>query len=213
VLLSLVDVFRCPADHEEMALVLSVDAWRDTRIDRGVLGCPRCLARYPIANGVVDFRRTPIPGALLTRESPLAPDEGERLQALLGLAEPGGVILLTGRYAIHADAVASLIDVTCLLVGASGAHPNCVGIEIDASIPLAPRSVRAAAIDDTTFERSLLAEVAGVVKPGGRILSPAGVPAPEAVTILAADHRDWVGQVHGSPDVVTLRRSGANIVA
>jgi uncharacterized protein YbaR (Trm112 family) len=118
-LLSLADIFRCPADHEETSLVLSVDAWRGQRVERGVLGCPHCRSRYPIASGAIDFRSVrDIPIPLVTDSS--ANDEVDRVQALLNLADPGGVILLAGRYAALGTSLARLIAGRCRRSSAPG---------------------------------------------------------------------------------------------
>ena len=53
--LPLVDVLRCPVAHEETWLVASIDRAEDRDIITGALGCPQCLAEYPIRDGIVHF--------------------------------------------------------------------------------------------------------------------------------------------------------------
>ncbi|MGH9203351.1 MAG: Trm112 family protein, partial [Vicinamibacterales bacterium] len=118
-LLSLVDALRCPADHEESPLVLSADAWRGARILSGTLGCPVCHARYAIRDGGVDFT-----GSDRSHEA-YAPDEpgtfdSTRLAAQLDLSEPGGIILLTGRYATRVEDLSALVDAVYVLVDSGG---------------------------------------------------------------------------------------------
>src|SRR4029434_6055806 len=101
-LLSLVDSLRCPGPHEASSLVLSVEQWTEQRIAEGVLGCPMCHARYPIHRGVADFSK----GVGVVRppdEQPRA--DAMRLAAQLALADGGGVVLLTGRYAAAHEAL------------------------------------------------------------------------------------------------------------
>lgn len=204
-LLSLVDVFRCPADHEEAALVLSVDRWSGQRIDRGVLGCPVCHARYAIANGAIDFRSQPDapPPAVVVDSA--TPDEVDRVQALLNLAEPGGVVLLAGRYAAAGPALAERIEITCLLVGATCESTNCVGVFVGDRLPLAAGSVRAGAVEASS--PAIIPQMVRAIRGGGRLLLDASSPPPAGLVELAADGRSWLGQVLEQPAVIPLKRT------
>ena len=201
-LLSLVDVFRCPADHEESALVLSVDEWRDGRVDRGTLGCPVCHARYAIVDSAVDFRRDP--NGPLAPEPEVADTDPERLRALLNLVEPGGIVLLGGRYAALGAPLADA-DVTCLTIGSTAPAGASIPLRVDARIPVATGTLRAAAVESS--DSRLLEDVARAVRPGGRLVGPASIEPPADVQVLARDASDWVGEVAPSAPVVTLRRS------
>jgi uncharacterized protein YbaR (Trm112 family) len=204
VLLSLADVFRCPAIHEESALVLSVDAWRGQRVERGVLGCPQCGSRYPIAGGAIDFRSVPdIPISSVVDSG--STDEVDRVQALLNLADPGGVILLSGRYVALGSALTRRIETTCLLIGATSETENCVGMMVGDRLPLAAGSLRAAAVDAPSS--SLVPELVRAIRGAGRLLLD-GVPLPAGVNELARDGRSSLGQVPESTPVVPLRRPG-----
>jgi len=203
VLLSLVDSLRCPAAHAESPLVLSADAWSGTRVMRGVLGCPVCHLRYPIENGVVDFtsgsRPAPPAGAGET--------DATRLAAQLGLAEAGGIVLLTGRYASSVAALLELVDVTCILVDETVAGTDAaVTFRILERIPLAGNALRAAAVDDSRANAAFLGEVVRCVRPGGRLVAPAGSAQPEVVRVLARDSREWVGEVESTEPLTPLRR-------
>ena len=78
--------------------MLSVEKWAGSRVAEGILGCPVCHARYYIHQGSVDFA----PGTdSLNHEG--ATVDPVRLAAQLSLTEPGGIILLTGRYAVVHD--------------------------------------------------------------------------------------------------------------
>lgn len=202
-LLALADIFRCPADHEETSLVLSVDAWLGQRVERGVLGCPRCRSRYPIASGSIDFRSVrDIPIPLLTDSS--ASDEVDRVQALLNLADPGGVILLTGRYAALGAELARRIEITCLLIGATSESESCVGMMVDGRLPLAAGSLRAAAAEAPL---QALPELVRAIRGAGRLLLD-GEPLPTGVHQLASDERSALGEVLASAQVIPLRRPG-----
>ena len=203
-LLSLVDVFRCPADHEDTALVLSVDAWHGQRIDRGLLGCPVCHARYAIENGAVDFRSQRGAPASAVVADALSPDEVDRVQALLNLAEPGGVVLLSGRYAAAGPALAERIEIVCLLIGATGESERCVGVLLDDRLPIAAGSLRAAALEAPG--PALIQQVVRSIRGGGRLLLDGPLALPVGVRELATDDRSWLGQVLEQPAVISLKR-------
>jgi uncharacterized protein YbaR (Trm112 family) len=204
VLLSLVDSLRCPAGHQEAALVLSAESWNGARVATGLLGCPTCHARYPIRDGVVDFTGG--------QAGPRPPDESletgpTRLAAQLGLAEPGGVVLLTGRYASLADGLVALVDVTCVAIDAvSHVSPAAIAFRLLDALPLRDAALRAAAIDDPRTTPALLAEVMRCVKERGRLVAPSHAPLPVGVRMVARDEREWVGDVEAAHPVIPLRR-------
>ena len=183
--------------------MLSADAWSGTRVMSGVLGCPVCHARYAIENGVVDFTSG-------SRPAP-APVEGEtdatRLAAQLGLTDAGGIVLLTGRYASGVAALLELVDVTCILVDEMAAGADAaVTFRILERIPLVNHALRAAAVDGSRANAAFLGEVVRCVRPGGRLVAPAGSAPPELVRILARDSREWVGEVESTEPLTLLRR-------
>jgi uncharacterized protein YbaR (Trm112 family) len=197
--LALVDSLRCPAHDEESALVLSVESWAGTRIAEGVLGCPQCNARYPIRGGTIHF------AAARTVQREQTDADVMRLAAQLGLTEPGGIILLTGRYAtIHAS-LTELVEVTCLLVGADySASPLAVNFVVEHRLPLVDHALRGAAID--VDRAGILTEVVRCTRPGGRIVAPAESPIPSGVRLIARDDREFVGEAD-NVSTVQLRRS------
>jgi hypothetical protein len=182
-------------------LVLSVERWDRERVREGVLGCPMCQARYPIRDGRVDFT----PGTVRR------PGAGEgadalRLAAQLGLTEPGGVILLTGKYANVHDSLTVLVDVICILVDGAPSHASrAVNFEIADRLPLVDGALRGAGVDSRSSP-AFLADVVRTLRPGSRIVAPATSSLPEGARVLARDQNEWVGQVESRPDHVTLIR-------
>jgi hypothetical protein len=171
----------------------------------GMLGCPVCHARYLIDNGVVDFTRGE------RTASSLAEGAGEsdvmRLAAQLGLSEPGGFVLLCGTYAGAVAGLVDLVDVTCILVDEVVASPDAaVTFRILERLPLVDNALRAAAVDASWANAVFLAEVARCVRPGGRVVAPAGSTRPEEVRVLARDGREWVGEVESTEPLTPLRR-------
>src|SRR5687768_8190638 len=119
--IELLDTLRCVRAHEDSWLVGSFDELVDRHVIRGTLGCPVCGAEYPVRGGVADFRAGDAggerraaaqggdgsePSSPDTPGSAGPPDEAGamRLAALLGLAEPGGVVILMGQWAAFAPA-------------------------------------------------------------------------------------------------------------
>lgn len=204
-LLSLADILRCPAAHEESALVLSVETWQDQRVWAGTLGCPVCHERYGVRDGVVYFGDAP---AVVRHAGRGAPGDAARLAAQLALTEPGGTVLLTGRYAdVHTELVEGA-DVACLLLDAPPAHSRlAVNLEGLATLPLASRALRAAAVDDGRLDPVFLAGVARCLRPHGRLVAPASAPIPSGIRLIARDSREWVAESPGHVETASLSQT------
>src|SRR5919197_5760034 len=56
--IELTEMLRCPEPHREEMLVLSTGEVKDRMVRSGLVGCPVCHKEYPIARGVVNFRRS-----------------------------------------------------------------------------------------------------------------------------------------------------------
>lgn len=203
-LLSLVDAFRCPAVHEESPLVLSVDAWSGHRIRDGVLGCPVCRARYPIRAGHVDFAGH----SAVRQEGAGPPADPTRLAAQLALIEPGGIVLLTGRYAEAHAALAAMSEVTFLLVNSAvPPAPSAATMTVQSRLPLAEGTLRGAALDSPGISAAFLPELARWIRPGGRVVATSGSPLPDGIRLLAEDSAEWVGELAYAGPTVALRRA------
>jgi uncharacterized protein YbaR (Trm112 family) len=202
VLLPLVDSLRCPREHDPSSLVLSAEEWSGTRVRSGVLGCPVCHARFPIAEGIVDFSN----GIASLAAEPLRGSEpdGLRLAAQLGLTEPGGIILLTGTYAAYVDQLLDLAEFTPILTDAVAG--SAVTLRVLDRLPLTDGALRAAAIDAARATHPFLVEVSRAVRSGGRVVAPAGAPVPATIRVLARDDREWLGEVESTAPMISLRR-------
>lgn len=205
-LLALVDVLRCPMGHEESSLVLSVDAWKDEQVQHGALGCPLCHARFPIVDAETDFTGGQEPVRHVGREAV----DPVRLAAQLSLTEQGGIVLLTGRYAAAAGALADLAGLTCVIVPPVPERARGVRVRVSERLPLAPGTLRGAAIDSTHVSPALLTSAVICTRPGGRVVAPAATDVPPAVSLLARDDNEWVAEVgDNSHEPVSLRRAGS----
>lgn len=201
-LLSLVDSLRCPREHESSSLVLSAETWFGQRIERGVLGCPVCDARFPIAAGIVDFSNG-ADSSEPPRESGNA-SAALRLAAQLGLSEPGGIILLAGGYGTLVDPLLEIVEFTPILLGS--VSDSAVTFRLLNRLPLADDVLRAAAVDQARTTPSLLAELSRTIRPGGRLVAPVATSLPEGLRSLASDEREWVAESQATMPVIPLRR-------
>lgn len=205
-LLTLVDSLRCPAGHDESSLVLSVETWSGPRVSEGQLGCPVCHARYPIHGGEADFAGNPANVRRVGR--PEAPLDAMRLAAQLSLSEPGGTILLTGRYGSCVDHLVEFADVTCLLVDAPlSSSPAAVNIIVGDRLPLVDGALRAAAVDSPRDIPEFLTEVTRCVRYRGRIVAHTKASLPSGIRLLARDQHEWVAEVEALTPTVPLLRA------
>jgi uncharacterized protein YbaR (Trm112 family) len=189
--LPLVDVLRCPVVHEETWLVASIDRADDRDIITGALGCPQCLAEYPIRDGIVHF------AADVRLPAYRAADESDamRLAAGLDLTEARMTAVLHGTWTSHAPLIRGFSPAQLLLVNAPAGITTGDGLSLVRALraPLASASVNAAAFDaDATPE--MIASLITSLRPTGRLLGPARVPVPAGLTELARDDEVWVAQ-------------------
>jgi uncharacterized protein YbaR (Trm112 family) len=117
--IELTEMLRCPEPHREEMLVLSTGEVRDRMVRSGLIGCPVCHKEYPIARGIVNFRRNKErvfnesssgPRPAYQPPSPLPIADAERLQALLELSGPGGYVVLVGAATRQAQRLSALMD-------------------------------------------------------------------------------------------------------
>lgn len=206
---------RCPGD-----LVLLAEHAAGGRVASGRLGCAACGARYPIDEGIADFRGDE------TEPSANADDAGEPavealvLAALLGLADARGVVLLAGAHVALADPLAGLtqgVEIVTLEsppddetrggAGPDAAAPPGIGrsrLRITSAIPVRDR--RATAIAVEADGAVPLEEAVRVLAPGKRIVvSGAGDAVADALAglscqVLAAEHGMVAAEREGPAD-------------
>lgn len=199
--IEVVDAFRCPRPHELTWLVASADRLEDRDILTGELGCPVCGARYPIVDGVADFRPAGASASGATAAGPSdVPNRAMRAAALLGLTEPGGLVVLAGAWGDAAHEVAALVEgIHVLAVDPLGAVASGFGVSVARApdmLPMRPESVRAIALDDAHAAALFLETSVAALKPAGRLLVPAGTSIPGGIVERARDAHDWLGEKH-----------------
>ncbi len=196
--LDVVPSLRCPRPHEDSSLVLVAETTRGRHVITGLLGCPVCEAEYPVRAGVAYFVDAP----------PSAPGpptaETLRTAAMLGLTEPGGVIVLAGRWSTAADAMSEIADALVLVVNPPAPATYGEGVSVlyaGERLPIAARAIRAAAVAE------LMPGVVATLKPNARLVATRDVPVPGEVTEIARDDEYWVGELRPRPVPLTVLRT------
>ncbi len=190
----LVDLLRCARAHDETWLVASIDEAADRDIVRGTLGCPICLAEYPIREGIVLFDDATAP-AVPPRAGPRE-DDAIRLAAALDLTDARMTALLHGSWGAYAPILRGLTPAQLLLLNPPQGITSGDGVSIVRSsrvAPVAPSAVAAVALD-AGAEAPMVDSLVASLKPGARMLGQAQTPIPGGLTELARDEDVWVAQ-------------------
>lgn len=209
VFIPLVDILRCIQPHADTWLVASIERADERFIIEGTLGCPTCLAEYPVRSGVVYFTKGLAPPRLQE------PSEAEamRLAAALDLTEPRMTALLHGTWGAHAQLVRGFSPSQLLLLNPPEGMVSGDGVSVLVSetAPLAQASIDAVALD-APLSDALLQSLRGSLRRGGRILAPIVLPVPTGFTELARDSEVWVARLDdaaivSAPILPTRRRT------
>ena len=212
--IELVESLRCPRPHDFTWLVASTLEMAGRDIRRGLLGCPSCSARYPIRDGVVDFRTrdgtTPIPDSTPLADPRGDPELAMRVAALLDLTSPGGFVVLAGEWGHAASALRALADgVEMLVLNPTAALFSGKGISLartDGSIPIRPGAARGIALD--ALHATRVDDAARALRQFGRLVAPVAASLPADLEELARDGRDWVAtKRHETTESIPLRRA------
>src|SRR5690348_11398585 len=112
--IELIDLLRCPKDHEETWLVAALSAVQDRFVIKAKLGCPVCGASYLISNGIADLRIQP--GNHPSPHAPSEPDDPVRIAALLNLTRPGALAVLEGHHSSVAQSVSEMTETRIMAI-------------------------------------------------------------------------------------------------
>lgn len=203
--LEIAERLRCPRAHAATPLIIVAQCTVERDLVTGVAGCMSCHLEADVRDGDVFF---PGASAATAPASDATPDALDRLVALLGLAEPGGAVLLTGRYAALAAAVASTVDVHVVVMNSEpvrGAGVSVVHLP-EPVVPFSDNTFRAAALDHDTSMPVLL-DTVRALQVGGRLLATLPLERPFGIRELARDATEWVGEREAGPTgVVRITR-------
>jgi hypothetical protein len=201
--LTLAERLICPLPHERTALVVRADRVANGRLIDGLLGCPVCHGEWPVRGGVARFG--PPSGV------PAAHADADVLAALLGLVEPGRVVIADGVSAPVSRALALRYGAIMLSIDASETNDPTATIEGAARVPIAPGSAQGAALLRER-EAAFVTSAAEALAASSRIVSTLSNGVPHGVAELARDDVLWVGAPEpaslAATQPVTLRRAG-----
>ena len=191
----IIELLRCPQPHQASPLVTVAIRRDGDRLIDATLGCAVCGAEYALSDGVAFL------GVALDSDAscdPQAVVDPERIAALLGLGDPGARVMLCGAYGVAAGAIEKATRATCLVVIGRKSElperlPNQLILGRGSSIPLANASLNGLAVDRA--HAALLSDAQRVVRTGGRVMAPAGLPVPTGCRELARDASEWVAEV------------------
>jgi hypothetical protein len=209
--LDLAERLRCPRPHAATPLVVVTSALDGRDLRRAAVGCPMCRLEARIVEGDVEFDESSMMSIAAVADP--EPDR-DRLLALLGLAESGGSVLLTGRYTRVAEALARATEVA--VVAMFPAQPLAADElvatvrGVDSAVPFTDATFRGAALDlsgDVGASWDAFArDAVRSVMIGGRVVGPSERSVPEGLTELARDVNEWVAERRPMSTPVPLRR-------
>ncbi|MDQ3673849.1 MAG: hypothetical protein M3365_05695 [Gemmatimonadota bacterium] len=208
--IELLDLLRCPKPHDDTWLVASFDNVSNRFVETGTLGCPICSTQYPIENGIADFSggvSSPSCDGNRSAASHGREELATRAGAFLDATEPGATVVLGGVWAYAAEELSRLADVRVIALNPESdvKETASVGlVRVAAEIPLAVDSCLGVAVD-AWFNSAIVPAAARVVRPGGRVVGPAAIPAPAELHVLAQDAAYWVARK--SPSLIPLRKA------
>jgi hypothetical protein len=201
--IELIDAIRCPADHPPSSLVAAFETVTDRDVIAGMLGCPVCRSEFQIRNGELWLVTTALP-APATRA--LNPEEDAlRLAASLDLRSENGFAILRGAWCALADRIADISPTRLVLLDPplnTARGPGRSIIHAGGTVPFAPATANAAAIDDD--ERAYGLSL--TVKPKGRLVGPLNVQLPRETKELVRDDRWWVAEKENATAPIALTR-------
>ena len=205
--IELTELLRCPESHREEMLVLSTGEMRDRMVRSGLVGCPVCHREYPIARGIVNFRRSKERGSkessgprpAYAPPSPLPSADATNLQALLELSGPGGYVVLVGSAVRQAPRLSSLMQ---------GVHFVGINAPVEMEeqemlsllsanekVPLRTSVARGVVVGADLATSSWLVEAHRVLLRGRRFVVENEEPElPIGLVKLAAENGLWVGE-------------------
>jgi len=208
VYIEFIDLLRCPRPHEDSWLVAAFDTMHGRFVVRGSLGCPVCGSRYAIIDGIAmltdnDPPTGQAPGVDAARGDDA--EEAARAAAMLSLAQPGALVVLSGDSCRLASALSELAGARVLALNPAVAIDETEGVAVlrcDGVIPIAPRAADGLMLGNSNLD--VLSGASGVLRTGGRLVLPAGTPLAPGFQLLANDDRYVVSE--RIADLVSLSR-------
>lgn len=202
--IELIDLLRCPREHEETWLVAAFTRMKERFVIEGKLGCPVCTSSYAIIAGVADLRldqkESVYSNTSYHIDSASFDDEVMRAAALLGLIRPGWTVAVEGVPLSFASKLSRLAQARVVSVNpASGNAEDDEGVAVvlsDYRFPLGTGSIDGAFLANPTA--TAIRECHRILRPGGRLVVPATTQLDDSFKELARDERSIVAEAPGS---------------
>jgi uncharacterized protein YbaR (Trm112 family) len=195
VLLELTEILRCPRDHEESFVVCVAHRAEGRQVVSGVVGCPVCLAEFPIRDGELDLSASAGPRGEVAAPGALT---AEALATFLDLRGPGGYVALVGGAARLAPALVALLPgVHHVVVNAPpdvARSADCSYVSCPDRIPLKASQVRAVVLGAGSAGAPWPAEAARVLLRGLRVVIEDERASPDGISELARGAGVFVGE-------------------
>lgn len=199
--IELTEMLRCPEAHREEMLVLSTGEVSGRMVRSGLIGCPVCHKEYPIARGIVNFRRSKerVLKDAYVPPSPLPSADASNLQALLELSGPGGYVVLIGAAVRQAPRLSGLMG-GIHFVGVNAPaemeeQPTLSLLYASEKVPLRSSVARGVVVGADLATSPWLVEAHRVLLRGRRFVVENEEPElPIGLVKLAAEHGLWVGE-------------------
>jgi len=207
--LEVAERMRCPCPHAATPLIVVARRTLGRELVEGIAGCPVCRLEARIVAGHVVFPSgVGATGEHAFRATRPENEAVERLAALLGLAEPGGAVLLTGCYARLASGLFRSVEVNAVALNTPVQGEGGWAVMLaEPSVPFTDGSFRAAALDAAVPPPVVLDAVRAVAV-GGRIVGALPLERPSTVRELARDGEEWVGErAREAAEVIAIRRA------
>jgi uncharacterized protein YbaR (Trm112 family) len=192
VFIELTELLRCPEDHPEEHQILATATMMGRNVVRGVVGCPACRREYPVDDGIIRFGQPPH----LAASDGVA--DAATVQALLGVASPGGSVALVGSAARLAPGLSRLLGAVHLVAvnpPADVEPGQALSVMMaTAMIPLRTSVTRGVVLGEEYALPPWTAEAVRVLLPGLRLVVLAEGVGIAGLEQLAAGNGMWVGQ-------------------
>jgi uncharacterized protein YbaR (Trm112 family) len=195
--IELLDLLRCPRDHEETWLVAAFMRMEGRYLITGRLGCPVCSASYPVENGIADLRVDADAIQPASDKSTFGDESAVRIAAMLGLTRPDSLIALTGDEVALADQVSEIAEARVIALNPPTYLQDSERVARVLSagrIPLASASIEGIVM---TSENADLGEAVRLLRPGARLVLRAGASVPPMFRELARDDDYIVAESSG----------------
>jgi uncharacterized protein YbaR (Trm112 family) len=192
----LVDSLRCPRAHEDTWLVASIDLAEERHIREGILGCPKCLAEYPIREGIVYFAEPALDDDNTTQPNE---EDAVRVAAALDLTDARMTAVLHGSWGVHAPIMRGFSPAQLILLNPPRTVASGDGISIvyADTAPIA-RAIANGVAFGANASAAMRDSLVATLKAGGRLLGPTSHPVPPEVRELARDADVWVARLESS---------------